>query len=275
MGAGICLMPTLQNQNPTRLTTPSAQEQQQRRRMMIALLVLLLALILVLFKDRQMLFSPSSPESEAEPATSQETAQVIEQPPAVPVSPEISRPVRKKVRGLRQPITATVRPRAKAPAPSIVMVASRAVLPPLEVEVVAGNQRHPLDASARSVNVRMQDGLDPVPVAAPTQAAGTANGDGEEQVQLSPGTAKVVDSSVEPSYPLLAKQMKVQGAVILEAMISKAGTIQEIQVLSGPAILSAAAREAVRQWRFKPFFKGGEPVDSQARVTVNFTISTY
>jgi len=46
-------------------------------------------------------------------------------------------------------------------------------------------------------------------------------------------------------------------------------------VLSGPAILSAAAREAVKQWRFKPYLQAGQPVETEARITVNFTISTY
>jgi protein TonB len=84
-----------------------------------------------------------------------------------------------------------------------------------------------------------------------------------------------VISRVDPSYPLLAKQMKVQGAVILEALISKNGSIQDIQVLSGPAILSEAAREAVKQWHFKPYYQSGRPVETEARITVNFTISTY
>ena len=73
---------------------------------------------------------------------------------------------------------------------------------------------------------------------------------------------------------MLARQMKVQGAVILQALISREGSIQELQVLRGPGILAAAAREAVRQWRFKPYFQNGEPVETQAKITVNFTIST-
>jgi protein TonB len=77
-----------------------------------------------------------------------------------------------------------------------------------------------------------------------------------------------------PDYPRLARQMKVEGTVILQAMISKDGSIQELQVLSGPGILSTAAREAVKQWHFKPYLVNGQPVETQARITVNFTIST-
>jgi len=96
-----------------------------------------------------------------------------------------------------------------------------------------------------------------------------------DRVQLSPQTAQSVTVSVPPDYPLLARQMKVQGAVSLLALISREGTIQELQILSGPAILAAAAREAVKQWHFKPYYQGGRPVETEARITVNFTISTY
>jgi protein TonB len=84
----------------------------------------------------------------------------------------------------------------------------------------------------------------------------------------------VVSRPVDPTYPLLAKQMKVQGSVVLQALIGKDGNIQELRVVSGPTILSAAAREAVKQWRFKPYFQSGQAVDTEARITVNFTIST-
>ncbi len=79
---------------------------------------------------------------------------------------------------------------------------------------------------------------------------------------------------MEPNYPVLAKQMKVQGAVILQALIGKNGNIQDLHVLSGPAILSEAARQAVKQWHFKPYLLAGQAVETEARITVNFTIST-
>jgi protein TonB len=68
--------------------------------------------------------------------------------------------------------------------------------------------------------------------------------------------------------------MKIQGSVILRALISKEGTIQDLHVLSGPTILASAAQDAVRQWHFKPHYQGAEAVETQAKITVNFTIST-
>jgi TonB family protein len=73
-------------------------------------------------------------------------------------------------------------------------------------------------------------------------------------------------------YPLLAGQMSVQGSVLLQALIAADGVVEDLRVLSGPTILVSAAREAVRQWKFKPYLENGKPVETQARVTVNFTI---
>ena len=98
--------------------------------------------------------------------------------------------------------------------------------------------------------------------------------DATGRVHLSPGAAQILSRPVEPSYPLLAKQMKVQGAVVLEALIGRDGNIQDLHVLSGPTILSTAAREAVKQWRFRPYLQSGQAVETEARITVNFTIST-
>lgn len=69
--------------------------------------------------------------------------------------------------------------------------------------------------------------------------------------------------------------MKVQGSVVIQALIGADGDIQDLRVLSGPSILASAAQEAVRQWRFKPYLQNGQPVETQAKITVNFTISTF
>ncbi|HXX28145.1 MAG TPA: energy transducer TonB [Terriglobales bacterium] len=80
------------------------------------------------------------------------------------------------------------------------------------------------------------------------------------------------DLSINSPYPLLAGQMAIQGSVLLETLIGADGVVEEMRVLSGPTILVSAAREAVRQWRFKPYLANGQPVETQARVTVNFKI---
>jgi protein TonB len=91
---------------------------------------------------------------------------------------------------------------------------------------------------------------------------------------MSADASAIVTSPVKPSYPMLARQMKVQGSVILLALIGKDGIIQNLRVVSGPHILASAAQDAVRQWHFKPHMEGAEAVETQAKITVNFTIST-
>ncbi len=65
---------------------------------------------------------------------------------------------------------------------------------------------------------------------------------------------------VQPNYPPLAKQARIQGQVVLQAEISKDGTIQNLQLISGHPMLAPAAIEAVKQWRYKPYLLNGEPV---------------
>ena len=98
--------------------------------------------------------------------------------------------------------------------------------------------------------------------------------DAAERVQMSAEASEIVAQPVRPDYPLLARQMKVQGSVILLALIGRDGIIQNLRVMSGPHILASAAQDAVRQWHFKPHLQGSEAVETQARITVNFTIST-
>ncbi len=78
---------------------------------------------------------------------------------------------------------------------------------------------------------------------------------------------------VRPVYPPLARQARIQGTVKLTAIISKTGTIQELQVLSGHPLLIPAALSAVKQWRYRPTLLNGQPVEVVTQVDVNFTLS--
>jgi len=283
-------VPTVEDNRSTEVSAmpPAAvYEQQQRSRMLVALAVLLVALILVVVKDRQF-WVPSSPASESEtvepsaPVAPTPVAPATVSPPVTPTLAQKSAEATsaaKHSKPLHHP-AATHAPAKSAPDTAFSITATnRAVLPPLEVEVVAGNQHQTIASANNPVSVELQPGTPASPGQAPALAQGPASvgasPNAVAKVELSPGTAQIVSRPVDPRYPLLAKQMKVQGAVILQALISKTGSIQDIQVLSGPAILSAAAREAVQQWRFKPYYQAGRPVETEARITVNFTISTY
>ena len=78
---------------------------------------------------------------------------------------------------------------------------------------------------------------------------------------------------VQPTYPHLAQMGRIQGTVILRAIISRAGTIENLQVISGHPLLVGAAIDAVRQWRYRPYILNGEPVEVETQVTVNFSLS--
>ena len=77
---------------------------------------------------------------------------------------------------------------------------------------------------------------------------------------------------VQPEYPEIARQARIQGAVQLRAIISKAGTIENLTVESGPPMLIPSALKAVRQWRYRPYLLNGEPVEVETEITVNFTL---
>lgn len=78
---------------------------------------------------------------------------------------------------------------------------------------------------------------------------------------------------VQPAYPTLAKQARIQGTVELRAIISRTGTIENLTVLSGHPMLVKAALDAVRQWRYRPYLLNGDPVEVETSVTVNFVLS--
>jgi protein TonB len=273
------------------LTAPQrsrgSQETKQRRMMAVALTLLLVALGFVIFQDRDFWFPDTREAREAEdqpqaqptaPAASPSTQAVVAEAMSTDHKKTGAKP-RTKV----SPAVATEPADPSSPpitAPPMTATTTRTVLPPLEVEVVAGDVHRTIHPGTNSVRVDLQPGSLPQGVpetAAPTAASDTSasvTSNAAERVHLSVDAAEIVSQPVKPGYPLLARQMKVQGSVILLALIGRDGLIQDLRVVSGPPILASAAQEAVRQWHFKPHFQGAEPVETQAKITVNFTIST-
>ena len=80
-------------------------------------------------------------------------------------------------------------------------------------------------------------------------------------------------SRIEPRYPFLAVQTRTQGTVVLHAIISREGRIEELEIVSGHPLLVQAAVDAVRQWRYRPTFLNGEPVEIETSITVTFRLS--
>lgn len=95
-----------------------------------------------------------------------------------------------------------------------------------------------------------------------------------QRVRVSQGVSQgLLIHQVKPSYPPLARQARIQGTVVLQAVIGKDGNIQGLKVVSGHPMLAPAALEAVKQWKYKPYYLNGEPVEVDTTINVNFTLA--
>jgi len=77
---------------------------------------------------------------------------------------------------------------------------------------------------------------------------------------------------VKPQYPALAVQARIQGTVVLQAVISRDGTVRDLHLVSGHPMLAGAAIEAVKQWRYRPYLLNNEPVEVDTQINVNFRL---
>ena len=78
---------------------------------------------------------------------------------------------------------------------------------------------------------------------------------------------------VAPQYPPEAGRARIEGTVVLMAVIGTDGSVKDVRIESGLPILAQAAIDAVKQWRYKPYMIDGEPVEVDSRITINFTLS--
>ena len=252
-----------QNRN---VTPAPARKGSQPRKLMLALVLLLVALVAILIKDRQFWFGSEEaviesdlPAAQPTPATAAQSAPVTNAAPAATSSP---------AHAAKNPV-ATAKTSSQPAVPETPAVtATRTVLPPLDVEVIAGDNHHTVRprSNVTKVQVAKVPGIQPeAPAASITSKAAT------HEVVTAAAT-HLPQTEIHATYPVLAQHMNVQGSVVLEALIGTDGMIENVRVLRGPAILSSAAQQAVREWKFKPIYQHGQAVESKATITVNFTI---
>jgi protein TonB len=224
--------------NKSTVGNQAQENSKTSHRLLLALGLLLFALAVVVVTDRQFWFG-SNPLILDSDGTEPAVAPAAKAVPSAITHPVIPAPAKNHL-----PVAAAQKtPRAP------VVTAKRTLLPPLAVEVVAGDTSRTIrPASDASANIT-----------ATTNAAGREPLSTEVQPQA--------------SYPLLAQHMDVQGSVVLQAVIGADGIVESLRVLRGPAILSVAAQQAVREWRFKPVVQNGQAVETKALITVNFTIN--
>ena len=101
-------------------------------------------------------------------------------------------------------------------------------------------------------------------------AASEAGGDG---VRVSAAVMQGnLLSKVDPVYPAAAKEARIQGAVVLQAVIGEDGTVENLQVVSGPKELRGSSIDAVRQWVYKPYLLNGQATEVETTITVNYLL---
>jgi len=246
---------------------------QQTRRLQAALVLLLVALAIVLVKDREFWFG-SNETIESDAASSQGVLQAdLAAVPAKTGQATVAKATTAKNHlapktSIESAVTKAAHSDAANPE-SPVVAATRTVLPPMDVEVVAGDTHRIIHSGSNVAKVEIPSASNRVSEV--TTSAASLPTNAAERERLSAGSVPELRQAVD-AYPLLGQHAKVQGSVVLQAVIGADGTIEDLSVLSGPAILTTAARQAVRQWRFKPYLQNGQPVETKARITVNFSI---
>jgi protein TonB len=106
-----------------------------------------------------------------------------------------------------------------------------------------------------------------IPAAVPKMVA-------PHRLQVSQGvTQGMLLHRVQPSYPALARQARIQGSVVLQAEIGRDGSIQNLHLISGHPMLAPSAVEAVKQWKYKPYILNQQPVEVETTITVNFSLA--
>ncbi len=268
-------------------------EARNRRRLVLALTLLVVALIVVLVRNRDFWFGTdevadsdtaavqtTGAKASTPAATAAPVVNAVTTPAPAPTPASTPAPVVKKkaetekktdivAKAAAAPVPATAPATSAsnpAPAPSVT-ASTRKQLPPMEVEVVAGDSHHSLRADSNAVLVEI-----PTHTSAAKTFQWNPVTNAAELTRMPSDLPERVAQAEQTSYPSLAKQMKVQGSVILQAYVGADGGIKDLHVVSGNPILVSAAVEAARQWRFTPYLQNGQPVETQAKIQVNFMI---
>ncbi|HYM07165.1 MAG TPA: TonB family protein [Terriglobales bacterium] len=95
----------------------------------------------------------------------------------------------------------------------------------------------------------------------------------QQKLRISQGVSQgLIIKKVQPVYPPQARQMHLEGTVELQANVAESGSIASVKQLSGDRVLGRAAMDAVRQWKYKPYYLNGQPVEVETQITVNFKL---
>jgi len=105
-------------------------------------------------------------------------------------------------------------------------------------------------------------------------ASGTTQG--AQRVSISEGvSAGLIVSKVPPVYPPLARNARIQGSVVVRAVINETGDVVSLELISGHPMLAPAALDAVKQWKYRPYMLNGKAVEVETKIRVNFMLSEH
>ncbi len=180
-------------------------------------------------------------------------------PPPAASAPHPVEPVKSEVNDTGRLITPTKVPKQ-------VSMIKESAAPPPPVAGVAGGV--PGGVVGGQIGGVVGGVVGAVPTPAPSLAPSP------KRVHVSQGvTEGLLIRKVMPEYPAIAKQEHVEGAVQLEAVIGKDGSVKNVKALGGNPLLVRAATDAVKQWKYKPYVLNGQPVEVDTNITVNFKLS--
>jgi TonB family protein len=129
-------------------------------------------------------------------------------------------------------------------------------------------QKHQPELQALSEKLAKEVSADLPPTTSPPIPPPTPNG---QTVEVASSTSQdLLVSQVPPVYPAVARAARIQGTVVLSAVIDKDGTVESLSLVSGHPLLVPAAMDAVKQWRFRPYTLNGQPVEVKTQINVNF-----
>jgi protein TonB len=198
--------------------------------------------------------APAAPVQNSQPVVSQPTSSAHDQPAHAAKTPEST----KNSLVAEDTVTKIAPLVVKAGAPKLTDRAAAANEPAPQAPALNISGASSDDAALNSV-------VASTPVNVPKHV--------QQTLRISQGVSQgLLLKRVQPVYPPQAMQMRIQGAVQLMATISKEGNISSLSVQSGDGILARSASDAVRQWKYKPYYLNGEPVEIQTQITVNFKL---
>lgn len=207
-----------------------------------------------------------------------DSAQPVEQGPDITLSTKAERPSADRPSADRpspskkssSTAASNTTPHAPAPVKSVPMVVKNEASSPLPPNPFQADATQPPSAGSLSASSSTNDSaisgiMSTVAVSTPQPAP--------QKLKVSQGVSQgLLIKSVDPVYPALARQMRIQGSVELLANIGTDGSITSVKLLSGDSVLSQAAINAVKQWKYKPYYLGDQPVAIQTQITVRFKL---